>query len=159
MTISSPAPLAEPGVPPSVVVVDASVAVKAVLPTQGKPAILERFAAWRQSRSTIYAPELLLPEAVSVIRRAIFDRWITEAEGQVAVDDVFRLAVEIVPASLELCQAALRWAGRLGQSKAYDGFYLAVAEQKAAELWTADEKLANRARQLGLSWVRWLEQD
>jgi hypothetical protein len=38
---------------------------------------------------------------------------------------------------------------RLGQSKAYDGFYLALAEQSNAEFWTADQCLVNSARQLG----------
>ncbi len=38
--------------------------------------------------------------------------------------------------------------------QAYDGFYLAVAERKGAELWTADEKLVNRAKQLNISWIR-----
>lgn len=150
MTSSSPMP--------SAVVVDANVAVRAVLPTEEKPAILERFASWHQSRNKICAPDILLPEAVSVIRRGIFDRWITEAEGQDAVEDVFRLGVEVVPSDAGLCQSALAWAARLGQSKAYDGFYLAVAERKEAELWTADEKLRNRARQLGVSWVRWIEE-
>jgi predicted nucleic acid-binding protein len=151
MTSSSPMP--------SAIVVDANIAVRAVLPTEEKPAILERFASWHQSRSKIYAPDILLPEAVSVIRRGIFDRWITEAEGQEAVEDVFRLGVEIVPSNVELCQAALAWAGRLGQSKAYDGFYLAATERMGAELWTADERLRNRVRQLGLSWVRWIKED
>ncbi len=124
-----------------------------------KTAILERFASWHQSRRRIYAPDILLPEAVSVIRRGVFERWITEAEGQDAVEDVFRLGVEVIPSGAGLCQAALAWAGRLEQSKAYDGFYLATAERMGAELWTADEKLRNRARQLGVSWVRWIEEE
>ena len=159
MTSSSPTPLAEPVALPSAIVVDANVAVRAVLPTEDKPAILERFSAWHLSRSKIYAPDILLPEAVSVIRRGIFDRWITEAEGQIAVEDVFRLGVEVVPSDVGICLAALEWAARLGQAKAYDGFYLAVAERMGAELWTADERLHNRARQLGISWVRWIKED
>jgi predicted nucleic acid-binding protein len=135
------------------IVVDANVAVRAVLPVETKLSIMERFAGWHQSHTMIYAPDILLPEIVSVIRRGIFDRWITEAEGQVAVDDVFRLGVEIVSSDANLCQAALAWAARLGQSKAYDGFYLAVAERTEAELWTVDERLYNRAHQLGISWV------
>lgn len=141
---------------PSAIVVDASVVVRAVLPTEEKPAILERFASWHLSRSKIYAPDILLPEAVSVIRRGIFDRWITPAEGGVAVEDVFRLGVEIVLSDVGLCHSALAWAGQLGHSKAYDGFYLAVAERMGADLWTADERLRNRARQFGLSWVKWI---
>jgi predicted nucleic acid-binding protein len=151
--------LTEPNAPPSAIVVDANIAIRAVLPVVEKSAILEVFASWRQSRRLIFAPDILLPEAVSVIRRSVYERWITEAEGKDAVEDVFRLGVEVVPSDAGLCQAALSWSGRLGQSKAYDGFYLAVAERMGAELWTADERLRNRARQLGLDWVRWIEED
>lgn len=150
MTSSSPMP--------SAIVVDANLAVRAVLPANIEPTILERFTSWRQSRVPIFAPDILLPEAVSVIRRGVFDRWISEAEGRQAVDDLFRLGVEIVPGDIRLCQAALGWAGQLGQSRAYDGFYLAAAERMAAQLWTADEKLRNRAVQLGVSWVQWFDE-
>jgi predicted nucleic acid-binding protein len=52
----------------------------------------------------------------------------------------------------------LDWASRLEQSKAYDGFYLAAAGQVGAELWTADQRLRNRARQLGVSWVHLIDE-
>jgi predicted nucleic acid-binding protein len=70
------------------------------------------------------------------------------------VEDAFRLGVEVVASDLDLCKHALAWAERLGQSKAYDGFYLAAAERYGAELWTVDGRLLNRARQLGVSWVK-----
>jgi len=143
-------------VPHPTLVVDASVAVRAVLPVEDKPLIQKRFESWHKSLSKIYAPAILLPEAVSVIRRGVFERWISEGEGQIAVEDVFRLGVEVIPSDNQLCLAALAWAGRLGQSKAYDGFYLALAERLSAELWTADKRLRNRAGQLGVAWVRWI---
>src|SRR4030042_5423735 len=92
------------------IVVDANIAVRAVLPIKNKLGILDRFATWRQSRRDILAPDILLPEVVSVIRRGIFDRWITEADGQVAVEDVFRLGVQVIPSDFGLCQIALAWA-------------------------------------------------
>jgi predicted nucleic acid-binding protein len=144
-------------VPPNIVI-DANIAVRAILPIGGKLDVLERLISWHRRRSKIFAPELLIPETVSVIRRGVFDRWITEEEGQVAVEDLYRLGVEIIPSDASICLAALAWAGKLGQSKAYDGFYLAVAERQGAELWTADEKLANRAKQLNKSWIRWIDE-
>jgi predicted nucleic acid-binding protein len=143
--------------PPNIVI-DANIAVRAILPIEGKSSILERLTSWHRSHSKIFAPELLIEETVSVIRRGIFDRWITEEEGQVAVEDLYRLGVGIVPSDAAMSQAALAWAGKLGQSKAYDGFYLAVAERQGAELWTADEKLVNRAKQLNLPWIRWIDE-
>ena len=57
-----------------------------------------------------------------------------------------------------MCQVriAFDWATRLRQKGAYDGFYLAAAEQLGAELWTADQALVNNALQVGVSWVRWM---
>lgn len=52
-----------------------------------------------------------------------------------------------------MCHSAFDWAEKLGQSKAYDSFYLALAETLRAPLWTADRRLANAARQIGISWV------
>jgi len=140
------------------IVIDANIAVRAILPIEGKSNVLERLVSSHRSHSKIFAPELLIAETVSVIRQGIFDRWITEEEGQVATEDLYRLGVEIVLSDAGICQAALAWAGRLGQSKAYDGFYLAVAERQGAELWTADEKLVNRAKQLNLPWIRWIDE-
>lgn len=91
-----------------------------------------------------------------MIRQGVYNRWITEQEAQVAVEDIFRLGIQITPSDIDICQKALTWAGRLGQSKAYDGFYLALAERLGAELWTADARLSDRARQLGVVWVRWV---
>jgi predicted nucleic acid-binding protein len=135
-------------------VIDASLAVRAVLPVaQDRSDALERIAGWHQSRIRLVAPEILLAEAVSVVRQATYARLITTQESQAAVEDLLRLGIEILPSDLELCQLALSWAGRLGQSKAYDSFYLALAERLGAELWTGDQRLVNAARQLGLIWV------
>ena len=76
-------------------------------------------------------------------------------------EDVLRtihgLRVEIINEDEELSLRALELAGKLGQSKAYDAFYLALAEKLVAEFWTADERLFNRCRKdLKLSWVHWI---
>ena len=53
-------------------------------------------------------------------------------------------------------RSAFDWATRLRQKSAYDGFYLAAAEQLGIELWTADQALVNNARQVGANWVHWM---
>jgi predicted nucleic acid-binding protein len=126
-----------------------------VLPIgQVREAALERFASWHRERMRLVAPVIWIQEVVSVVRRAIYTRLINSEDGRVAVEDVFRLGVEVVASDLDLCRQALAWAERLGQSKAYDGFYMAAAERLGAELWTVDSRLLNRARQLGVSWVK-----
>jgi predicted nucleic acid-binding protein len=64
--------------------------------------------------------------------------------------------IELVSLSDALCRSAFEWALRLGQSRAYDAFYLAVAEAQQVELWTADRRLANGAHQIGALWVHWI---
>ncbi len=40
---------------------------------------------------------------------------------------------------------------------AYDAQYLALAEQTGAEFWTADKRLADRARRRNARWVKWIQ--
>jgi predicted nucleic acid-binding protein len=61
-----------------------------------------------------------------------------------------------------LCRPAFAWASRLEQHTTYDAgckehsFYLALAERLGASLWSADQRLVNRAHQLGADWVHWI---
>jgi predicted nucleic acid-binding protein len=140
------------------IVIDASLAMRAIWPiapdSQAALNILER---WHQQKTPIIAPDLWLPEVMSVIRQGVYRNVITEQEARQAVEDVFALGVEIVPSEEQICHDALTWAERLGHSKAYDGFYLALATAKGAPLWTADKRLVNGAHQVGISWVHCLE--
>jgi predicted nucleic acid-binding protein len=142
---------------PQAIVIDASAAVGMVLPLSpiGESS-LTQLSIWHRSRTKIYAPEIWLPEVVSVIRQGIFTKIISKGEGDVALEDVFQLGVEIRNSDINICQKALSWAERFSQSKAYDGFYLALSEELGAELWTADQKLWNRARQVHAPWVHWI---
>ena len=135
------------------IIVDASFVIRALLPIAENAKTLDYFAHWRHEGIDICAPALMLTEAVSVIRQAIYGKWIIETEGRLAVEDLFQLDVRVIPSDFELCLSALMWAGQLGQSKAYDGFYLALTERMKGELWTGDQRLVRRANQLGLTWV------
>jgi predicted nucleic acid-binding protein len=66
------------------------------------------------------------------------------------------LEVEVAPITPGRCRVAFSWAEKLGQARAYDSFYLALAEELETTFITADKRLANGARQRGLSWVRWI---
>ena len=79
-------------------------------------------------------------------------------EADIALSDLPSLGVEVIPMDLALARQALAWAERLGQIRAYDAFYLALAEREDAILWTGDGRLADRVRQLGIDWVRFLEE-
>lgn len=70
-----------------------------------------------------------------------------------ALTAIEALAVEFVRPRADTNRLALQWADRLGQHKTYAAYYLAVSEQLSADFWTADQCLAHKAGQLGLSWV------
>jgi predicted nucleic acid-binding protein len=147
--------------PASLAVIDSNLAVRAVLPvSSGKE--LAQIREWRLRKTQLIAPDLWLAETSSAIRQMVFRKAITREEGRQAILDIFAFGVRAIPSDQRLCLAAFEWAERLGQSKIYDGLYLALTEQVSTErqevvcFWTADERLSNRARQVGIDWVRWV---
>jgi predicted nucleic acid-binding protein len=86
----------------------------------------------------------------------LFDSLLTEKFAQDTMTIIFNLAINCVDEDDALCRAAFDWATRLAQKPAYDSFYLASAELLGADYWTADQRLTNRAHQLGINWVHWM---
>jgi predicted nucleic acid-binding protein len=140
----------------SAIVIDANLAVWGVLPVLSQISPVEHLAAWRRAAVRLCAPSLWAPEAVSAVRSAVYTRLITEEEGWEALDDLFALRIELLPTDMPRCRSAMEWARRLNQRRAYDAFYVALADELGAELWTADRRLANAAQQAGATWVRWI---
>lgn len=138
------------------IVIDASLAVWAVLPLFATVDVVDRFADWRQRGCRLVAPAHWPAECTSAIRRAVHARAISDDQGHRALGDLMRLEVEVMPADEPLCRAALEWAARLGQARAYDGFYCALADELQGELWTADQRLARTAQQAGATWTHWV---
>ena len=136
-------------------VVDANIAINTALDMTDS---LERF--WKrvdEEQITPCAPRLWLSETTSAIRFLLSQKEITSGEAEEAIRTIHSLRVEIINEDEELSLRALELAGKLGQSKAYDAFYLALAEKLVGEFWTADERLLNRCRKdLKLSWVHWV---
>src|SRR3990172_9391904 len=136
-------------------VVDANIAINTALDMTDN---LERF--WErvdQEQITPCAPRLWLSETTSAIRFLLSQKEITSNEAEEALRTMHGLRVEIMNEDEELSLRALELAGKLRQSKAYDAFYLALAEKLVVEFWTADERLFNRCRKdLKLSWVHWI---
>jgi predicted nucleic acid-binding protein len=138
----------------SSVVVDASLAVFSVLNTPHSAAAARTMEHLARRGDVPSAPGLWWFEVTSVIHRYHFANLITEA--------VAYQALELLTASLGVQRvdvsnrSAFDWATRLHQKAAYDGFYLAAAEQLGVELWTADQALVQNAQQIGAGWVHWM---
>jgi predicted nucleic acid-binding protein len=142
---------------PRAIVVDASVCIWAVLPSMAAADAVSIIQEWRTHERRLCAPPLWLPECLSAVRHAVARGSISPAQGHDAVDDLLDLEIEIVPGSPQQCHRALDWAARLGQARAYDATYVALAEDLGAEFWTADRRLANAAHQAGAVWVHAVE--
>jgi len=133
------------------IVVDASLAVRAVLPPRpGEADALAAFVDWHRRGVRLLAPDLLFIEATSAVRRSVASQAISEEAGETAVADLFSLGIESVSTDRGLCRRALSLAAELGQARAYDALYMAVAERESAALYSLDEKLIGRAAQVGL---------
>jgi predicted nucleic acid-binding protein len=138
-------------------VIDANLAVNTALNLSEN---LERF--WErvnQNQITPCAPRLWMSETTSAVRAYLAQKQINVEEAQQALHMIHALSVEFVDEDKALCLRALELAGVLGQTKAYDAFYLAVAEKIGAEFWTADQRLYKRCQDdLGLEWVHWIHE-
>ena len=135
------------------VVVDANLIAAIVLPLPYSDQAAERLVAWKRAGTDLLAPFLLEYEVVAVLPKAVAAQWLTTDLAVEAMGEILALKVRGVAPTASLQESALCWAERLGQSKAYDAHYLALAEQEGVEMWTADRRLANGAQQAGVDWV------
>jgi len=139
------------------IVIDANLAVWIVLPVVAAMGnSVDRLAQWHKQKRRIVAPDLWIAESTSVIRRLVYFKMISSEAGESAIEDLFSLGIETIPLDLPICQKAFEWATKLQQSKIYDSLYVALAEFMNAELWTADKRLYNGSRQIGIDWVHWI---
>lgn len=122
-------------------VIDASAATEYLLRT---PLGL-RVAAAIEDASLI-APELLDVEVLSVLRRAVLHREITEQRAVLAIEDLVDWSIDRIPHKPLVW---LAWQSRNNVS-AYDAFYVVAARISHAPLLTADGPLS-RAPKLGIS--------
>jgi len=136
-------------------VVDANIVVNTVMSmTDNLKLFWERVD---QEQITPCAPRLWVSEVTSTVRFLVSQKELSSEEAEEALRTMHSLRVEIINEDEELSLRALELAGKLRQSKAYDAFYLALAEKLGVEFWTADERLFNRCKKdFELSWVHWV---
>lgn len=135
------------------VLIDANLSLALVLPLPYSQKAESRIDSWFAQGRRLLVPLLWEYEIASALRKA---EWLGVVPAQRVADclhELWALRFERIPPSPELHARAIQWSRRLGQSKAYDGQYLASAEVVDGELWTADGPLAEQARRLGVQWV------
>jgi len=138
------------------VVIDANVTLALFLNLPYSDSVYRLMERLKKQRQALYAPALWGYECVSGLYKAVKLGMISLAKADEALVDLDGMAVEQVMPTVEIHHAALRWAERLGQSKAYDAQYVALAESLNADLWSADQRLVNALQALGATWAHWI---
>ncbi|HFC08269.1 MAG TPA: PIN domain-containing protein [Chloroflexi bacterium] len=140
----------------SSVVIDANIVVYAVWEgerTAAADALLNRLEV---EEKILHVPALWRAEVVSVLHAIGALHGADREHVKAAVQAALGMGIKVVPLDDALCFAALEWADALRQTKAYDAFYLALADRLGCDFWTGDKRLYNRARQVGADFVRLL---
>lgn len=138
------------------IILDANLAVAAAIPMDYTGYATHLIRTWSASQERLLAPVLFEYEITTALRRAIVLGILTLSEVMEGLDLILALGVELVLPTRNLSIEAIYFAERIGQSKAYDAQYLALAARENAPFWTADRRLAHAARDTGLHWVHWI---
>jgi len=121
------------------VVLDASVAAKWLLAEEDSDKADGLFQAWTVGRIELLAPEILPAEVSSALWKRVMRGFLPPSEALRLQNEFGDLRIPLHPIA-GLVDAAFHLALRFRHS-VYDGLYLALARQAAADLVTADEKL------------------
>lgn len=104
----------------------------------------------------VIAPALLIYEANNILYRAVRAGKITLDAAQDGIDLILKIARLDFSRDSALNMQAMEWGSRFGLPASYDAHYLALAESRKCELWTADTRMWRSVRG-HLDWVRTLE--
>ena len=138
------------------VIIDASVAIKAILPNPLQKHCLALVQTFVEVQPA--APALWVYETTSAISKAVHFKQLTESEGRQALEQVDALGMQIFVPDIDQNRSAFDWTRRLKRASAYDSFYLALAQTLDCDFWTADKRLFNALKDARLEWLHWVEE-
>jgi predicted nucleic acid-binding protein len=139
---------------PTIAVLDASFVMALFVPHAKEAAAHAVMETLYTAHTTFISPTLWLYEIASTIRKLSFFERITIEQADRAFQLAEKFEITLIAPTHTLVQRAVTWSQRLKRASAYDSFYLALAEERSCELWTADKRLLNSAN---TSWVRLLD--
>jgi len=122
------------------IVVDASVAAKWVLPELHSDRALALVTSCMRTGQAITAPPLLPFEIANILRQRMVRQTLSLSDADRLMAEFLVFSVSLVtPAGLY--QRALAIADAYALPAAYDAHYLALAEAQGCALWTGDRRL------------------
>jgi predicted nucleic acid-binding protein len=138
----------------SPVCVDASLILWTLIPSPLSDQAEAALQKWHQERVTLVAPALFAFEVTSSLRRLVYLKAITPDEGEKAFERFLQIGVRL---SHRRGIFPLAWslANRFDLPRTYDTAYLALAQLRNCEFWTADKRLCNAVSK-DLDWVKWV---
>ena len=137
------------------VCVDASLAIKVVVPESGSDKADALFEQWASEETQLIAPVFVEVETDSILRQKVSLRGeLTLDQAQRAFASLQGLPIKTTH-SPEQRERAWEIAREFQFPTVYDATYLALAELRGCEFWTADEKLFKQVRDK-LTFVQWL---
>ena len=140
----------------NVVVVDASIAIKWVLEEPDSDVAEALLAEWSNNGILLLAPSLLAYEITNALHRKVRKGAITLDRAKEALAELSLAEIDYdFSTDFALSTRAIELANHFSLPATYDSHYLALAESKECELWTADTRLWNSAGGK-LAWLRWL---
>ena len=140
-----------------IVVVDASLALKWVLSEPDSSAAITLLAKWNTENTEVVAPALFAYEATNILYRQVVTGKLTYDETKKLLIKLFSIGIVLDFSHYnDISTQAMEFCHRFGLPAAYDAHYLALAERKRCEYWTADTRLWNAIRGK-LDWVRLLD--
>jgi len=119
------------------VCIDASLALKWVLPEIYTDKAQELLRNWITKGYALIAPTLFIFEVTSALRNKVYRQIITQEEGFSALNQIRHGRIELI-------------------TTAYDAFYLALAKEESCELWTADKNLVKILKRHKIRWAKWI---
>ena len=137
------------------VCVDASLALKVVVTEPNSDKADALFDEWANAGQHLVAPAFFEVETDSILRqKVVLRRELTLEQAESAFAKFQALPIQQVSIP-EQRQRAWQIATQCGFATVYDATYLALAEFRGCEFWTADERLYNQVKDK-LAFVKWL---
>jgi predicted nucleic acid-binding protein len=137
-----------------VICVDSSVGAKWVLPEEHSEQALDLYQQASQAGQEVVAPPLLPIEVCNILRQRVRRGLLTSEDARRALDRFLDFPIRLAAPSRPH-SSALALADQYDLPAAYDAYYLSLAGDLGARLWTADRRLL-RAIEGRLPFVSWI---